>query len=81
MYIHITMYHDTLVGSLSEVHLFKNNNLSKLYPYLHVVPCTLTYQQNILTLKHTYILQPSWAEEDQLFIVTEFSCLLGLTVF
>ena len=29
---------------------------------------------------HSFILQPSWAEEDKLNIVTEFPCLLGLTV-
>ena len=29
---------------------------------------------------NTFILQPSWAEVDQLNIVTEFPCLLGLTV-
>ena len=29
---------------------------------------------------HTFILQPSWAEVDKLNIVTEFPCVLGLTV-
>ena len=42
---------------------------------LSTLPCVAGTQP-----LHTFILQPSWVEVDKINIVTEFPCLLGLTV-